>query len=332
MHRPKHQPLPESVADEKDKVIAGVSYTVRYVGEADILKSEGKGKGCTDEAIVEIYQRYSNKTKFKSLARRELFVSANCVSLIEPSVGAILFRYQTVKITFCNTSAEHPNAFVLVVKDSPSSPFKAHVVHCESAAKANEIFTMVSQALKVRSALYHAKQLDKAGWANGWRKARPEEARDEEPTTEIRENGHSATDGSADANNNTFGKIACASSASQSNSWNELERASDVQNGVRYANGGSNGSQYAAEFSLARVLLSRSPSRERSHSMPYNNQNPWAENTQNGDCIKNAQMDLSRGLLHNAPNGTSDDDDNDDFSMLARERRSLSMSLVRPVS
>lgn len=162
-----HQRLDASEADEKDRVLAGVSYAVRYMGALALASHEGKGRGCTDEVVTRIYDQYTSKGYFKCLKRMEFFVSANCVSLWDPSESVLVFKYPTVQITFCNTDRTHQKAFTFVVKDLPSSPYTALVMHCDSAATASDLFAVMSEAFRVRSSMYQAKRLDKAGWTTG---------------------------------------------------------------------------------------------------------------------------------------------------------------------
>ena len=219
--------------DQEDQIIAGKTYQVRYLGPSKILSKDGKGKGCTSEAIRETYSRYNTKS-LKSLTKRELYVSANCVSLYAPIEDAVIFRFRTVDITFCNTSEENRNAFAFVAKDTPSSPFRAHVIHCENPAQSNDVCIAMHQAFKVRCALYQAKRVDRAGWTNGLLSSPQEHS--EQQTDEINENGiHDSTmqngvHDETDANNN-FGEFACAVMLPcKPNICNESENNNNVNN------------------------------------------------------------------------------------------------------
>ena len=302
-----HQRLDDSEADEKDRVVAGVCYPVRYMGAVAIPShDEGKGKGSTDEAVTRIYDQYSSKSYSKCLKRMELFVSANCVSLRDPSVGMVRFKFPTIKITFCNTDTTHQKAFAFVVKDLHSSPFTAIVVQCESTAMASDLFAVMSEAFRVRSSLYQAKRLDKAGWTTGLllsqRKideeklnGRVDVLRSDVPLAiEDGENGEFADAArEADPNNNGFGEFACAGAPPQSNG-----RCAEFPNGALIHNG--------AELFVAKMLRERG---RRGQSVPFAQANPWAENTLE-QVVRNGQ----------ASGAKEEESAMDDFLMFARER------------
>ena len=320
-----HIRLTGEQSDEKDQIFAGRSYQVRHLGSSEIHSSEGRGKGCTDEAIREIYSRYSTKSTVKSLTKRELFVSANCVSLYAPTQQVVIFRFPTVNITFCNTSEERQSAFAFVVRDAQTSTFRGHVLHCESPVQANDICIAMHQAFTVSSALYQAKRIERAGWGNGLILSQQkgglevEQGDGDKRTVIAKENGeHHETD-----SNNNFGEIACAvvlpcqtnsCNASEDNSYvnsDDLARYPQrLLNGDNGRNSGGSPSfekkvfgKNGAGFSLAKMLLNGGLNRGRSQSLPFE------KNSSNGEwgCFQSS---------------TFEEEDCDDFSLLARERSS----------
>ena len=296
-----HVRLTGEECDEKDQAIAGKSYQVRYLGSSVIVSYEGKGKGCTDAAVREIYSRYSTKNTVKSLPKRELFVSANCVSLYAPVEDAVVFRFQTVYITFCNTNEENRNAFAFVVKES-TNVFRAHVLHCDNPTQANDICVAMHQAFIVRSAWFQAKRVDRAGWANGLLSSQ------EKLVASAQQNGEQRT-GKTNENrvhdeidsNNNFGAFACAVVLPcPSDICNESKNNNNVDN--------PNLTRYQGRFSLATMLLEGGKNRgrnQRSHSLPFQIQNSWAASNGEWGCFQG-----------------SEEDDVDDFSSFARERSS----------
>lgn len=325
MRKGGHVRLTREDCDEKDLIIAGKSYHVRYLGSSEISRKKANGKGCTNESVREIYSRYSTKTSIRSLAKRELFVSANCVSLYASTEHAVLFRFQTVNITFCNTSEENRNAFAFVVKGSHPRPLTVHVVHCENAAQANELALDMQEAFTVRSALYQAKRIDRAGWANGLLSPTHAEADEnglngeDEPNEEAIEidfhaNGDDTTsskykrlEDTMDTNNN-FGdfvlpcsKNICGESRSNNND-NNNSNITRYPNGVRFQNG--------SNIPRAKVLLQNGLNKARCNSIPSAIQSPWASKKGEWGRFQSPE-----------------DDDTDDFSLLARERSS-SMKLL----
>ena len=327
MPRGGHIRLTGEECDEKDQIIAGKSFMVRYLGSIKIHSENGREKGCTNEAVRDIYARYNTKRTINSLDKRQLFISANCVSLYASIEDVVVFKFSTVDITFCNTSDESRNAFAFVVWDTKLGAFHAHVIHCDYPAQANDICLAMHEAFTVRSALYQAKRVDRAGWANGLLSSQQKnEKRIIETTNEnkfhnaMQKNGaHDETD-----SNNNFGEFACAVVVPCKNDiCRESENNSDVNNAsvARYpkqlltadnVERWTEGKAYAqngGSFSLTKMLLNGGINRNRSQSLPFV-QNTW---------------DASNGEWGSYQ--SSGDDEFDDFSMLARERSS-SMKLL----
>lgn len=349
-----HKLLTDSDSDEKDRALAGKTFNVKYLGAVEIPSPSGKGKGCTDQAASQILSQYKNISKLKSLTTLQFFVSANCVSLSNPSAGFVLFRYPTVKLTYCNTVEEHERAFVFVGKDVPSAPFKAHVVLCDSTAKANELFTVMREAFSVRFSMYQAKIIDQAGWTavqslsqekSGEEKLNGhlEDVKTDPQTTGLSRDSREALSANcnSDANNNTnaFGEFVCATPSPQSNGWNERRELCNEKNGMCHSNGWSNGhiksnaekdcSSAANKvnhtlngkgLSLAQMILSRSSNRGRSHSAPSEMPNPLTENVNVETGLMNGQKDYSQGFLH--ATARENEEDTDGFTQLALERSS----------
>ena len=309
-----HVRLTGNECDEKDEIIAGKRYQVRYLGSSQIPNKDGKG--CTSEAIREIYSRYSTKG-LKSLTRRELFVSANCVSLYAMTEQAVIFRFKTVDITFCNTSEENRNAFAFVVKDTQS--FHAHVVHCENPAQANDICVAMYHAFEVRCALHQAKRVDRAGWANGLLSSQTQHL--EEREDEANENGgyDSTTQNGIDETdaNNNFGEFACGvvlpckgNICSESENNNNVNNARHSERFLIGDNGDKLYAQNGGSFSLAKMVLNKGMNRVRSQSLPHGSPSPWVQSNSEWGCYQSSELE-----------------DDDDFSLLARERSS-SMKLL----
>ena len=312
--------------DAKDEIIAGKSFMVRYLGSITIHSHNGRGKGCTNEAVREIYARYNTKRTIKSLDKRQLFISANCVSLYASIEDVVVFKFSTVDITFCNTSDESRSAFAFVVKDAKLGIFNAHVIHCDFPAQANDVCLAMHEAFTVRSALYQAKRVDRAGWANGLLSS--QQKNDAKRIIETaNENGlHDVMqeNGKTDQNNN-FGEFACAvvvpcpsDICRESENNNNVKNASlarypkqllTADNVERWRSEGKACAQNGGSLSLAKMLLNGGMNRNRSQSLPFV-QNKW---------------EASGGEWGSYQ--SSGDEDFDDFSMLARERSS-SMKLL----
>jgi hypothetical protein len=230
---------------------------------------------------------------------------------------AVIFRFKTVDITFCNTSEENRNAFAFVVKDTQS--FHAHVVHCENPAQANDICVAMYHAFEVRCALHQAKRVDRAGWANGLLSSQTQHL--EEREDEANENGgyDSTTQNGIDETdaNNNFGEFACGvvlpckgNICSESENNNYVNNARHSERFLIGDNGDKLYAQNGGSFSLAKMVLNKGMNRVRSQSLPHGSPSPWVQSNSEWGCYQSSELE-----------------DDDDFSLLARERSS-SMKLL----
>lgn len=151
-----HQQLTGSDADEKDRIIAGVQYSVRYIGSTEVAGANGTGSGKTEKPVAKIFEQQSKKNDGKTQKKMVLTLCSKSLSVSEEACGKLVANFPISKITFCNIDSFYEKAFVFVARDRPESAFKAFVFTCENKAKARELFKALSLAFMINYESYQA--------------------------------------------------------------------------------------------------------------------------------------------------------------------------------
>jgi len=151
-----HQQLTGSDADEKDRIIAGVQYSVRYIGSTEVAGANGTGSGKTEKPVAKIFEQQSKKNDGKTQKKMILTLCSKSLSVSEEACGKLVANFPISKITFCNIDSFYEKAFVFVARDRPESSFKAFVFTCENKAKARELFKALSLAFIINYESYQA--------------------------------------------------------------------------------------------------------------------------------------------------------------------------------
>lgn len=151
-----HQQLTGNDADEKDRIIAGVQFSVRYIGSTEVAGANGTGSGKTEKPVAKIFEQQSKKSDGKTQKKMILTLCSKSLSVSEEACGKLVANFPISKITFCNIDSFHEKAFVFVARDRPESAFKAFVFACESKAKARELFKALSLAFMINYESYQA--------------------------------------------------------------------------------------------------------------------------------------------------------------------------------
>lgn len=151
-----HQQLTGSDADEKDRIIAGVQYSVRYIGSTEVAGAKGTGSGKTEKPVAKIFEEQSKRNNGKTQKKMILTLCSKSLSVSEEACGKLVANFPISKITFCNIDSFYEKAFVFVARDRPESAFKAFVFTCENKAKARELFKALSLAFIINYESYQA--------------------------------------------------------------------------------------------------------------------------------------------------------------------------------
>lgn len=154
--RKGHQQITGSDADEKDLIIAGVQFVVRYIGSTEVACANGTGSGKTEKPVSQIFDQQRRDCNGKTQKKMLLTLCSKSVSVSDDSCGKLVASFPISKITFCNIDNFYEKAFVFVARDKPENPFKAFLFTCESKAKAREAFKALSLAFIINYECYQA--------------------------------------------------------------------------------------------------------------------------------------------------------------------------------
>lgn len=154
--RKGHQQLTGSHADEKDRIIAGVQFSVRYIGSTEVAGASGTGSGKTEKPVAAVFEQQGRKGDGKTQKKMILTLCSKSISVSEEACGKLIANFPISKVTFCNIDTFYEKAFVFIARDRPESPFKAFVFTCESKAKARELFKALSLAFMINYESYQA--------------------------------------------------------------------------------------------------------------------------------------------------------------------------------
>ena len=144
-----HQQLTGEQADEQDRVIAGVQFSVRYVGSTEVAGYNGTGSGKTEIPVAQIFLQQKHKAESKSSRKTTMTLCSKGVSVSDEGSGKLVANFPIDKITYCNVDPKRDRAFVFVARQHKDAPFKAFVFQCESKTKAREAFQALTQAFMI---------------------------------------------------------------------------------------------------------------------------------------------------------------------------------------
>jgi len=164
--RKGHKQIKDNEADEKDRIIAGVDFVVRYIGSTEVACASGTGNGKTKRPVAEVFEQYRRNGNEKTQKKVILTLCSRNANVSDEACGKLIASFPISKITFCNTDSFHEKAFVFVARDKPESPFKAFVFACESKTKAVEAFKALSLAFIINYGYYQASLARGEGEAN----------------------------------------------------------------------------------------------------------------------------------------------------------------------
>ena len=154
--RKGHQQITGSEADDKDRIIAGVQFIVRYIGSTEVACANGTGSGKTEKPVAQVFDQQRKSANGKTHKKMVLTLCSKNVTVSDEARGKLVASFPISKITFCNIDIFYEKAFVFVARDKPENPFKAFVFTCESKTKAKEAFKALSLAFIINYECYQA--------------------------------------------------------------------------------------------------------------------------------------------------------------------------------
>lgn len=157
-----HQQLNQDGVDDEDKIIAGVEFSVQYMGSIEVSSGCGTGSGKTDVPVSQVMTQNKTKSDDKKSKKMKMTVTHKNLSVMEETTGALVASFPISKVTYCNVDGTYEKAFVFVARERQEKPFKAYVFLCNSKSKAQEVFKAVSLAFKMNYESYQATSIREA--------------------------------------------------------------------------------------------------------------------------------------------------------------------------
>lgn len=157
-----HQQLNQDGVDDEDKIIAGVEFSVQYMGSIEVSSGCGTGSGKTDVPVAQVMTQNKSKSDDKKSKKMKMTVTHKNLSVMEEATGALVASFPISKVTYCNVDGTYEKAFVFVARERKEKPFKAYVFLCNSKSKAQEVFKAVSLAFKMNYESYQATSIREA--------------------------------------------------------------------------------------------------------------------------------------------------------------------------
>ncbi|XP_031551525.1 low density lipoprotein receptor adapter protein 1-A-like [Actinia tenebrosa] len=157
-----HQQLNQDGVDDEDKIIAGVEFSVQYMGSIEVSSGCGTGSEKTDVPVAQVMTQNKTKSDDKKSKKMKMTVTHKNLSVMEENTGALVASFPISKVTYCNVDGTYEKAFVFVARERKEKPFKAYVFLCNSKSKAQEVFKAVSLAFKMNYESYQATSIREA--------------------------------------------------------------------------------------------------------------------------------------------------------------------------
>jgi hypothetical protein len=160
--RKGHQQLNQDGVDDEDRIIAGVEFSVQYMGSIEVTGGCGTGSGKTDVPVAKVMNQNKTKPDDKKSKKMKMTVTHKNVCVKEEATGVLVASFPISKVTYCNVDATYEKAFAFVARERKEKPFKAYVFLCDTKSKAQEVFKALSLAFKMNYESYQASAIREA--------------------------------------------------------------------------------------------------------------------------------------------------------------------------
>ncbi|KAK3703581.1 hypothetical protein QZH41_006908 [Actinostola sp. cb2023] len=159
--RQGHQQLKQDGVDDEDRVLAGVEFTVQYMGSIEVAGGCGTGSGNTDMPVAQVMAPKA-KSDDKKTKKMNMVVTHKSLTVKEEATGKLIASFPISKVTYCNVDTTYEKAFVFVARERKEKPFKAYIFLCDTKNKAQEVFKTLSLAFKMNYESFQATAIREA--------------------------------------------------------------------------------------------------------------------------------------------------------------------------
>ena len=158
----RHRQLNQDGVDDEDKIIAGLEFSVQYMGSIEVSSGCGTGSGKTDVPVAQVMTQNKTKSDDKKSKKMKMTVTHKNLSVMDEATGVLVASFPISKVTYCTVDGTFEKAFVFVARERKEKPFKAYVFLCNSKSKAQEVFKAVSLAFRMNYESYQATSIREA--------------------------------------------------------------------------------------------------------------------------------------------------------------------------
>ena len=94
------QKITGSDMDEKDRIIAGVQFSVCYIGSTEVADMNGTGSSNTEKPVAEVYDQQKRNDRRKGM-KMVLTISSRNLTANDETYGKLVASFPISNIVFC---------------------------------------------------------------------------------------------------------------------------------------------------------------------------------------------------------------------------------------
>ncbi|XP_057306452.1 low density lipoprotein receptor adapter protein 1-like isoform X2 [Hydractinia symbiolongicarpus] len=130
--------------NNRENVQNGVTFNVKVLGKRPATHPQGKG--CTDETVEELVQKYKNKGKHEKLQKVSMRVDSKKMIIRDLLTHELIDDVQVHRISYCTADPHYPKVFALIAREKLTKKLYTHAFLTNRKAMAEAIALTVAQA------------------------------------------------------------------------------------------------------------------------------------------------------------------------------------------
>ena len=91
--RKGHQLITGSDADEKDRIIVGVQFSVRYIGSTEVPRANGTGSGNTEKPVAQVFDQWRRSCNGKKNKKLMILLCSKSLSISDETCGKLVASF-----------------------------------------------------------------------------------------------------------------------------------------------------------------------------------------------------------------------------------------------
>lgn len=134
------------VVSNEDRVIAGTSFQVRYLGFCQVVDKFGTGSDHVEIAIDKVYHESVRKSQKQKMRVR---IDTERMLIEDVSTSMSVTDIPLKRISYCSGSKSHPNLYCYITRAEGKDQFHAHVFMCDDVQTARDVVTILGTAFRM---------------------------------------------------------------------------------------------------------------------------------------------------------------------------------------